>query len=123
MSRAFNRYLYAVRALKEKYLCVRAVDVAHYLGFSKASVSITLRQMREQGLIETEPDGNLLLTEPGKARSAHLDARVRFFRQLLTDAGVEPAQALQDATSFAWEMSETAFEAFRRLHTDPLGNE
>ncbi len=117
MSRTFNRYLYAIQALKEKYLCVRAVDVAHYLGFSKASVSITLRQMREQGLIETEPDGNLLLTEPGKARSAHLDARVCFFHRLLTEAGVEPSQALQDAISFSWEMSEAAFEAFRRLYT------
>ncbi len=117
MSKTFNRYLYAIRALKDKYLCVRAVDVAHYLGFSKASVSITLRQMREQGLIETEPDGNLMLTEPGKARSAHLDARVRFFHQMLTEAGVEPSQALQDAISFSWEMSEAAFEAFRRLYT------
>ena len=116
MSRAFNRYLYAIRALKEKYLCVRAVDVAHYLGFSKASVSITLRQMRDQGLIETEPDGNLLLTESGETRSAHLDARVRFFHQLLTEAGVESSRALQDAISFSWEMSETAFEAFRRLY-------
>ena len=68
MSRAFNKYLYAIRALKEKFLCVRAVDVAHYLGLSKASVSIAVRQMREQGLIEVESDGNLLLTEPGKTR-------------------------------------------------------
>ena len=116
MSRAFDRYLYAVRALKEKYLCVRAVDVAHYLGFSKASVSIALRQMREQGLIGVESDGNLVLTETGKTRSGHLDNRVRFFQQLLANAGVDPAQALQDAISFSWEMSEAAFEAFRRMH-------
>ena len=119
MSRTVNRYLYAIRALKERYLCVRAVDVAHYLGFSKASVSTALRQMREQGLIEVEPDGNILLTEPGQSRSGHLDTRVRFFQQLLTDAGVEPAQALQDAISFSWEMSEAAFEAFRRLRPAP----
>ena len=122
MSRAFDRYLYAVHALKEKYLCVRAVDVAHCLRLSKASVSIALRQMREQGLIETESDGNLLLTESGKARSAHLDARVRFFHQMLTDAGVEPSQALQDAISFSWEMSEAAFEAFQRLYAGALAN-
>ena len=30
MSRTFNRYLYAIRALKEKCLCARTVDVAHY---------------------------------------------------------------------------------------------
>ncbi len=122
MSRAFNKYLYAIRALKEKFLCVRAVDVAHYLGLSKASVSIAVRQMREQGLIEVESDGNLLLTEPGKTRSCLLDARVRFFQQLLADAGVEPSQALRDATSFSWEMSEAAFEAFRRLRIAPSGD-
>ena len=116
MSRAYNRYLYAVRALKERYLCVRAVDVAHYLGFSKASVSVALRQMREQGLIEVEPDGNLLLTGLGETRSGSLDDRVRFFQRLLREAGVEPSQALRDAISFGWEMSEASFEAFRRLY-------
>ena len=116
MSKSLDRYLYAVQLLKEKYLCVRAVDVAHYLGFSKASVSIAIRQIRELGLIEVESDGNLLLTEPGKARSGHLDTRVRFFQKLLTAAGVEPAQALQDAVSFSWEMSDAAFDAFRNLY-------
>ncbi len=122
MSKTFNKYLYAILILKERYLCVRAVDVAHYLGFSKASVSIALRQMREQGLIKVEPDGNLLLTELGKTRSGYLDGRVRFFHRLLSNAGVEPSQALQDAISFSWEMSEAAFEAFQRMHTDPSGN-
>ena len=115
-----NRYLYALRTLHEKYLCVRAVDVAHYLGFAKPSVSISIRQMREQGLIEVEPDGNILFTESGKARAESLNRRVSFFRQLLTEAGVEPSQALQDAISFAWEMSEAAFEAFRRLYAGAL---
>ncbi len=112
-----DRYLYAIRTLKEKYLCVRAVDVAHYLGFSKASVSIAIRQMRDQGLIEVEPDGNLLFTALGKNRSDLLGSRVCFFQQLLADAGVEPSQALQDAISFSWEMSEASFEAFRAMRT------
>ena len=93
------------------------MDLAHFLGLSKASVSLALRQMREQGLLHVEPDGNILLTELGRVRSCHLDTRVRFFQQLLTEAGVEPAQALQDAISFSWEMSEPAFEAFHRLYT------
>ncbi|MBR4359676.1 MAG: metal-dependent transcriptional regulator [Clostridia bacterium] len=117
MSKSLDRYLYAVRTLKEKYLCVRAIDVAHYLGFSKASVSIAIRQMKERGLIEAEPDGNLQFTELGKNRSDLLGSRVCFFQQLLTDAGVDPSQALQDAISFSWEMSEASFEAFRAMRT------
>ncbi len=113
MTRTLDRYLYAIHTLREKYLCVRAVDVAHYLGLSKASVSIAIRQMKDQGLIRVEPDGNLLFTAPGQARCDVLGTRVRFFQRLLTDAGVEPAQALQDAISFSWEMSEASFKAFR----------
>ena len=121
MNRTINRYLYAIRTLKERYLCVRAVDVAHYLGFSKAPVSIALRQMREQGLLSVEADGNILLTELGITCSGRLGNRVRFFHRLLSEAGGEPSQALQDAISFSWEMSEAAFEAFQRLHSDSSG--
>ena len=56
MTQAADRNLYAVQVLKDRYLCVRSVDLAHYLGISKASVSTFIRQMRQQGLIEVEPD-------------------------------------------------------------------
>ena len=115
MSRTPDRYLYAIRTLKEKYLCVRAVDVSHYLGFSKASVSIAIRRMREQGLVTQEQDGSLVLTPKGTERAEDLTGRVSFFRDLLTDAGVEPSQAMRDAIAFSWEMSDASFDAFRRI--------
>ena len=115
MSRSLDRYLYAIGALKEKYLCVRAVDVAHSLGVSKASVSTFIRQMQDQGLASVEQDGNLILTNEGARRSESLMRRVSFFSQLLTQAGVEPAQAVQDAISFGWDMSDASYEAFLAL--------
>lgn len=115
MKNALDRYIYSIQALKEQYHCVRAVDVAHFLQISKASVSTALRQMREQGLIELEQDGNLQFTAEGKRRAEFLSGRVVFFCRMLTSAGVEPAQALKDAVSFSWEMSDTSYEAFRRI--------
>ena len=115
MIKAHDRYLYVIGVLKEKYLCVRAVDVAHYLGVSKASVSVAIRQLREQELIRTEPDGNLQLTPKGRKHAEQLGNRIGFFRRQLTAAGVEPELALQDAISFSWEMSEASFEAFRAM--------
>ena len=118
MSRSLDRYLYAIRTLQEKYLCVRAVDVSHYLGLSKASVSIALRQLKDQGLIEAEPDGNLLFTAPGRERVDLLTGRVTFFQKTLTGAGVDPSLALQDAVSFSWEMSEISYQAFQNMLTE-----
>ncbi len=116
MSKSMDRYLYAIRTLKDQYLCVRAVDVAHFLGLSQASVSIALRQMRDQDLIIAEPDGNLLFTAGGLERADKLLRRVSFFRQILTDAGVDPIQALQDAVAFSWEMSDVSFAAFESMN-------
>ena len=115
MSKATDRYLYAIRALKEQYLCVRAVDAAHFLGFSKASVSLSLRQMRDQGLIQVEPDGNLVFTDAGKARAELVSARVNFFRRFLLDAGVEPSVAAEDALSLSWEINEASFQAIKAM--------
>ena len=121
MNKSLNRYLYAIRTLKEKYLCVRAVDLAHYLGVSKASVSISIGKMKDQRLIETESDGNLLFTAAGLERADLLSSRISFFRHILTGAGVDPAQALRDAISFSWEMSEFSYEAFQHLLTEQTG--
>lgn len=119
MSGTADRYLYAIQILKERYLCVRSVDLAHYLGITKASVSVCIRQLREQGLIEAEPDGNLLLTDAGQQRAKLLGVRIEFFRRLLTDAGIQPELALRDAISFSWKMSEASFEAFRTMKLGP----
>lgn len=118
MSQSLDRYLYTIRTLHDQYVCVRSVDVAHYLGISKASVSTAVRLLRERGLVEMEEDGNLLLTDLSKARAEQLNKRVKFFQQLLTGAGVEPSQALRDAISFSWEMSEVSYKAFKSIKAD-----
>ena len=49
-----------------------------------------------------------------------LGVRIEFFRQLLTDAGVQPELALRDAVSFSWRMSDASFDAFRAMKADQL---
>ena len=115
MSGRLDKYLYAIRTLKEKYLCVRCVDVAHFLKLSKPSVSTSVRQMQEKGLIQVEPDGNLALTLAGQEQADILSERICFFENLLIEAGVDPSTARQDSLSFGWKMSRDSFEAFQRI--------
>lgn len=119
MSKAIDRYLYTVSILHEQYYCVRSVDVAHFLDVSKVSVSTFVRQAKDRGLLEMEADGNLRLTLKGKEHAARLDSRIRFFRQVLLNAGVKPAIALRDSISFSWEMSDESYEAFQSAYSPP----
>ncbi len=118
MSGKLDKYLYAIRTQRGKFLCVRSVDVAHFLKLSKPSVSTSVRQMMENGLVTVEPDGNLLLTALGQDKADRLNERVRFFEDLLVKAGVESSTALQDALAFGPKMSTESFEAFRTILRD-----
>ena len=47
-----DRYLGAILALRQRIPIVRSVDVANHLGNSKACVSMALKQMTVQQLVE-----------------------------------------------------------------------
>ena len=45
---------------------VRSIDVVNELGFTKASVSIAMKKLRENGYIAVDGEGNLTLLAPGR---------------------------------------------------------
>ena len=53
-------YLEAILMLQEKNGQVRSIDIANELNFSKPSVSIAMKKLRENGFVEM--DGNSLIT-------------------------------------------------------------
>ena len=112
-SSALDRYLCAVLALRERFYCVRAVDVAHYLGCSKASVSVSARQLAEDGLLSIDQDGALSLTPAGEARAARHAERCRFFAGLFVRAGLDAERAEREAFALCRALSEKACEALR----------
>ena len=43
----------------------RSIDIARELGVSKPSVSVAMKNLRENGYIEMDPEGLLSLTDKG----------------------------------------------------------
>ena len=60
-----ENYLEAILMLSMDHRNVRAIDIANMLGFSKPSVSIALKRLREEGKVEVDEKGALSLTEHG----------------------------------------------------------
>ena len=116
-SRAIDRYLQAVLILSRKYFCVRSVDVAHYLGCSKAAVSVALKQLGGEKLISTAPDGALTLTRAGEDRARQLHQRYQYLLHLLTQAGVDPTVAEQEASALERALSPASFQALQAYLT------
>ncbi len=102
-------YLEVILRLSRTRSTVRSVDVAAELGYSKPSVSVAMKHLREGGLVIMEADGNLLLTPEGKVIAEQVWERHRVVTALLTHLGVSPEVAHADACKIEHDLSEETF--------------
>ena len=75
VSEAIENYLETIYILSLRQNEVHAVDVCAYLSYSRPTVSIVLRQMRESGLVTVDDINHIHLTPEGEAayRREHAD--------------------------------------------------
>lgn len=90
-------YLETILILSKKSDFVRSVDIAKEMNFSKPSVSIALKKLRESGHVNMMDNGEIILTDKG----LEVAERTYEIHLLLSDAlesiGVPPEIAREDA--------------------------
>lgn len=109
-----ENYLETILVLKERNGSVRSVDIAAEMGFSKPSVSVAMKNLREQACIEVGEDGLISLTEKGQKIAEGVYERHTLFSRWLVSLGVDPATAAQDACRIEHVLSKESFEAIKR---------
>ena len=85
---------------------VRSVDVARHMEVSKPSVSHAVTTLKEGGFLTMDEDFFLHLTDLGREVAEQTYEKHRFFTALLTEAGVDPALAEQDACQMEHVISQ-----------------
>ena len=96
---------------------VRSIDIANELAFSKPSVSVAMKNLRENGYITVSPEGYIHLTESGLEVAEKIYERHTILSNWLTMLGVDPRVAAEDACKIEHDVSAESFEAIKRhLH-------
>ena len=108
-----DRYLAAILLLSRRAPSVRSVDVAAFLGCSKACVSVVLKQMQREALVTRDGRGPLALSEAGKRRAIPYLERFEYFNSLLTDLGVDCESAKQESFGMVAALSARSFEILK----------
>ena len=103
-------YLETILMLKERKGMVRSIDIANELGFTKASVSVAMKKLRENGYIEMDKEGFLTLTASGNKIASHIYNRHKLLTQFFIRLGVSPETAAADACKVEHDLSEETFE-------------
>ncbi len=107
-------YLETVYVLSQKSAAVRAVDVGEYMGFSKPSVSRAIGILKKDGLVTTDGQGYLRLTESGESKAKVIYERHMLLSRLLMNLGVDEKTATEDACRIEHYISEKTFDAIKR---------
>ena len=108
-------YLEAILMLKEQIGKVRSIDIVYKLGYSKPSISIAMKKLREKGLVLMDADGYITLTDEGLKIARHTYTRHKILTAYFESLGVSPKAAEEDACKIEHDISE---ETFRRLRDD-----
>ena len=112
-------YLETILILSKQKPQVRSIDVATELGYSKPSVSVAMKRLRENGYIEMDADGYITLLPPGEVIAEKIYARHQVLTAFLVQLGVSPECAAADACKIEHDISDESYEKIKAVIRKP----
>lgn len=107
-------YLESILVLQQRRGQVRSIDIVNELGYSKPSVSIAMKKLRENGYISMDADGFITLNESGLEVASRVYGRHKTLSKLFVLLGVTPEMASEDACKVEHDLSEETFRCIQQ---------
>lgn len=112
-------YLETILILGRQLANVRSIDIANSLNYSKPSVSVAMKNLRQKNYITVSEDGFIRLTDNGRSLAEAVYERHSLLSEWLIRLGVNPDTAVADACRMEHDMSPESFEAIKKYLKDP----
>lgn len=102
-------YLETILMLEERNPYVRSIDIVNEMGFSKPSVSIAMKKLRENGYIEMDVNGYITFRPEGRAIAERIYSRHKLLRKVLIAIGVPEETAADEACRIEHVIDDDTF--------------
>ena len=113
---SFEDYLERILMLsKELNRPIRAIDIANSFSYSRASVSIALKKLEQEGYIVYNDDQSVELTPKGLEIAEDTLDRHEIITEALQHMGVSYETAEEDACKIEHVISKETFDALKRI--------
>ena len=106
-------YLETILVLSHKLPEVRSIDIANEMHFSKPSVSVAMKNLRENGYVVINKEGHIFLTDAGREIAEMIYERHTLLSTWLISLGVSPETAAEDACRMEHVISKESFSAIK----------
>lgn len=110
---AAENYLETIYILSKKLDKVRSIDIVNDLNYSKPTISVMMKQFRENGFINMDRGGYITLTEKGLKIAKKMYERHEVIASIFMALGVNEVTAYEDACKIEHDLSEETFQRFK----------
>lgn len=110
-----ENYLETILVLSKRNGSVRSIDIVRELGFTKPSISVAMKNLRQNNYIIMDEEGYIKLTSDGLKIASKVYERHIIISKVLVKLGVGEKQAAEDACRIEHVISEESFEAIKKV--------
>ena len=113
-NKSMEDYLETILSLQNTIGQVRSIDIVREMDFSKPSVSVAMKNLREKGYISISEEGYINLTLSGREQAEHVLEKHTLLSNWLISLGVDRETALDDACRMEHDISDKSFAAIKK---------
>ena len=113
-------YLETILILREQNGNVRSIDIVNKMNYSKPSISIAMKKLKSEGLVEMDLNGYITLTTRGDEIAQRIYSRHRLLEKCLIAIGVDPETAEEEACRIEHVIDDDTYNkinAFYQKHS------
>ena len=90
-------YLETILMMREQNGNVRSIDIVNKMNYSKPSISIAMKKLKSEGLVEMDLNGYITLTPQGEEIAQRIYSRHKLLEKCLIAIGVDAETAEEEA--------------------------
>ena len=113
-------YLETILILREKNGNVRSIDIVNKMNYSKPSISIAMKKLKSEDLVEMDLNGYITLTPRGEEIAKRIYSRHKLLEKCLIAIGVDPDTAEEEACRIEHVIDDDTYHKindFYKKHT------
>ena len=115
-----ENYLETILILIKDRGSVRSIDIANEMNFTKASISVAMKRLREDEYIIVDKDGTIHLTKSGRDIATRVYERHQLIAKILISLGVSEETAYEDSCKIEHDLSKESFEKIKAYYENNM---
>ena len=116
-------YLETILILEERLRNVRSIDIVNEMGYSKPSISIAMKKLRENGYINMDSSGYITLCPKGREIAERIYSRHKLLKKVLLAVGVDENKAGQEACRMEHVIDDDTYEKLKAYYEAYMSRE